>query len=344
MKIYLFSILLISILGSCAIYTQPNKAKNKDDLNITGTFQPENHQDVIDKYSYGMITFPFPILSEELNKYSTTLPLGIQFVGTNDKLGELTGNLFYMVEGYELSPGAGDILSSANRRFKPQFMYAHRVWHRIETIDNFSIELGSYNKTVYTAFLPVNISVELSVRGGYDKQMLNFNSWDLTEYMAEQYPNNGVKYKARHYQQMNGAMKFGVAFQRKLATTFDVPLQYVKMKAATFDYQSLYADISVLVQPDNTIYYVSPTYDDVASEVYPENKPSVYKIIQQKDFLKIHPIGFSLGYQRFCRPDMGRMSLSMVGEIGIFPGHYDRFSNGFYAKIGVGVGLGFNKM
>lgn len=334
----------MSILGSCAIYTKPNIAKNKQDHNITGTFQPENQRDVVDGYTYGMITFPFPILSEELNKFNTTLPLGIQFVGTNDKLGELTGNLYYMVEGFELLAGAGDRLTSANRRFKPQFMYAHRVWHRIETIDNFSIELGSHNKTIYTAFLPVNVSIELSIRGGYDKQMLNFNSWDLNEYMSEQYPNSGVNYRAHLYQQMNGALKFGVAFQRKLATTFVAPLQYVKMKAATFDYQSLYSDISVLVQPDNTIYYVSPEYDDVASEVYLENIPSTYTKVQQKDFLKIHPIGFSLGYQRFCRPDMGKMSLSMVGEIGIFPGHYDRFSNGFYAKIGVGVGFGFNKM
>lgn len=343
--------LLISILSSCAIYTKPPERKaKKDRKNITGTFQPEDEHDVQDGYTFGMITTPLLIAQQDFTSMRTSIPLGVQYMANDNRLGELTGNLFYMVEGFEYNEDAPSMFGSIHRRFKPRMMYAHKIWSTIETINDYAINLGRHDTLHYTAIIPVNVSIELSLRGGYDKQLIEFVSPSLNNYMKEQDPTSTVIYGDHSFQQMNGVVKFGLAFQRKMATSFDAPIKDVTLRGVDYNYQSLYADISFLVQPDNTTYYVSKDSDKVRSEEFLEDNlinSADYlmynEVALQSDILQQHPFGFSIGYQRYNRPAKSMISTSFLIETGFFPGNYDRLFNGFYAKFGVGLGLGFGK-
>lgn len=343
--------LLISLLSSCAIYTKPSERKvKKDRKNLSGSFQPDDEHDVRDGYTFGMFTTPLLVAQQDITTMRTSIPLGIQFMVNNDRLGELTGNLFYMAEGFEFNENAPSGFWSINRRIKPRLMYAHKIWSTIETINGYAIDLGSHDNTHYTAIMPVNVSIELSLRGGYDKQLIEFVSPSLNDYMTELYPTSGVNYGDHSFQQMNGVVKFGVAFQRKMATAFNAPLDDVTLRGVDYNYQSLYADISFLAQPDNTTYYISKDFDNVRSEEYlDDNSYNISDFLLyneqafQSDILQKHPVGFSIGYQRYNRPAKEVMSTSFIIETGFFPGNYDRLVNGFYAKFGVGIGLGFGK-
>jgi hypothetical protein len=332
---------LLFFASSCSIYTQSNveRVSKKNEKDLTNTFTPINHLDVTDGYNFGMVAAPLLVAHQDFTARGTKIPLGLEALYTQEKFGELNGHLFYMVGGFSLPKGDLSGIQSVNWRIKPNIMCAHWIWKRVETIDRYKISLGRYDSLHYTAILPVNVSIELALRGGYEKQLIEFVSPSLDQYMDQNYPANTTTYMDKIYHQMNGMLKFGLAFQRKMSTTFDADIDGKRMKAMEVSYKSVYFDVSYLIQPDNSSFYVDPDHDRVISESSDFVPTAAYPVLQQRDIMPAHPLGFCIGFQNFTRPEENLLGASMHVELGIAPGNYDKMINGLYGKFGFSLGI-----
>lgn len=335
------ALLSLFLFVGCGVYTKSNiLAPSKKDP-ISGQLITESFKEAPDGYFSYAISSPFLMFNPQITAVENRIPLGLEFFSSTRKYGDIEAHVYYLAEGFETEKGFARF--GANRiPMEYRFIYAYPMLRQTRRISEYRIDLGKSGKTRYYAVLPVNVDIEFSLRGGYDYVMGSFQSAGIETFLSKQHSwvHTIDRYEGQQvFRTFNGALKIGAIFQQKIATRFDTNVEGYQFRAAKYQTQGIYGDISILVNSDS--YQTDVSYGHFT----PNNNPwgsgydSNYEIrsLGFKDLFKKRLIGGAIGYKYFVQGKSVGLGYRLRAEVGIQPGYFPSSFSGFYSKIGVGI-------